>query len=218
MAPTRSSSKDRKQHAPTLPPDESPTLNALMIALDRFKLAIQNDLQDVKSTISITNADIGTLRTNVDDNIKSLRFELSDKLDIVSHNIDSAITSARSEWRTDIDQSLVSARSALDSKLQTMTTKLEEMQDNFSNKITKLESLSVSDSQVLNLLNDTTFDHIRNLTLSPAIDEVISRAVTENIAPIAQDILNLKTSSTTTTTNNNNKPKLGFAQPETKDF
>jgi hypothetical protein len=229
MAPTCSSSKDPKQHATALPPDDSPTLTTLMMALDHFKLAIQNDLQDVESTISTTNVDIdtkvasvfttlGTLRNDVDSSIKSLRFELSDKLDNVSQNVDSIITSARSEWRMDIDNSLLSTRSILESKVRMVTTKLEEMQNTFSDKLTKLESLSVSDSQVLSLLNDTTFDHIRNLTLSPAIDEVISRTVATNIAPITQHIQDLKKSSTSVTTTTSSKPKLGFAQTETKDF
>jgi hypothetical protein len=60
------------------------------------------------------------------------------------------------------------------------------MIDTFTDKITTIETLSVADSEVLNLLNESTLDHICNLTNSPAIDEVISRAVAANIAPITQ--------------------------------
>jgi hypothetical protein len=141
-------------------------------------------------------------------------------LDTVSRNFDSAIT-AHSEWHTDIDQSLLAACSELESKVKTVddrlqhtTNKLEEMQDTFSNKLTKLESLSISDSQVLSLLNDTTFDHIHNLTLSPAIDEVISWVITERITPLSKDIDSLKTTSSPISS----KHKRGFTQVESKDF
>jgi transcription termination factor NusB len=109
---------------------------------------------DIDTKVASVCTTLGTLRDDVDGSIKSLRFELSDKLDTVSQNVDSVINSARSEWRMDIDHSLHSARSALESKVTTVNNKLEELQDTFSNKLTKLESLSVSDSQVLNLLND----------------------------------------------------------------
>jgi hypothetical protein len=55
MASTRSASKDHKQRSTTPLPDQTPTLNTLMLALDRFKFDIQSDLQDVKSAIFTTN-------------------------------------------------------------------------------------------------------------------------------------------------------------------
>lgn len=69
------------------------------------------------------------------------------------------------------------------------------MIDTIMDKITTNENLSVSDPQVLRLLNGATLDHIHNLTLSLAIDDVISLAIAQNIAPISQDLLNLKNSS-----------------------
>jgi hypothetical protein len=89
------------------------------------------------------------------------------------------------------------------------------MIDTFMEKFTTIENLSVSDPQFLHLLNIATLDHIHNLTLSPAIDDVVSRAVTERLAPISQDLLDLKNSSPVSS---NPKPKLGFAQAETKEF
>jgi hypothetical protein len=50
------------------------------------------------------------------------------------------------------------------------------------------------------------------------IDEVISRTVATTIAPITQDIQDLKKSSTFVSPTSNSKPKLGFTQTETKDF
>jgi hypothetical protein len=85
------------------------------------------------------------------------------------------------------------------------------MIDTFTEKFTTIKNLSVSDPHVLHLLNGSTLDHIRNLTLSP-----ISRTVAANIALITQDILDLKNSSSSQTTSP--KPKLGFAQAETKEF
>jgi hypothetical protein len=46
MASTRSASKDHKQRSTTPLPDQTPTLNTLMLALDRFKFDIQSDLPD----------------------------------------------------------------------------------------------------------------------------------------------------------------------------
>jgi hypothetical protein len=234
MASTRSSSKDSNQRSAAMPPVDTPTLATLMQALDRFKSDIQHDLQDVKSTISTTNVDIDTkvasvsstldtLRSTVDDNIQSLRFDLLGKLTTVSQHVDTAITSARADWRADIDTSLLSTREefastvqSIDCQLQDTNLKIDTMFETFNNKFTTLENLSISDPQVLSLLNDATLDHIRNLTLSPVIDEVISPAVAENIAPISKDLETLKPLSTSTSTNP--KHKVSFAQSESKDF
>jgi hypothetical protein len=58
MASKHSTSKDGKQHSATTPPDETPTLTTLMLALDHFKSDLQSDLQDVKLVISTTNTDL----------------------------------------------------------------------------------------------------------------------------------------------------------------
>lgn len=117
---TRSASKENKQRsAATTTTIETPTLATIMLALDRFKSDLQQDLQDVKSTISTTTIDIDTkvntiassldtLSSTVDDNMQSLHFDFSGKLNAVSHHVDTAIVSARSDWRADIDASLLS--------------------------------------------------------------------------------------------------------------
>jgi hypothetical protein len=78
-----------------------------------------------------------------------------------------------------------------------------------------LENLSISDPQVLHLLNDATLEHIHDLTLSLAIDEVINCAVCTEISQLSQEIQALKTTSVSFL---NNLKKTGFAQNDSKDF
>jgi hypothetical protein len=234
MAPiTHSTSTDSKCNPASPPLDDAPTLSTIMLALDRFKSDLQHDLQDVRQAISTTNTDLdhkvasvsstlATLQDHADGNIKNLRSDLSAQINTTYLTVNGALLSARSEWHQDIDTSILTTRHELDSTVQSVTSslhatnvKLDSMIDTFMDKITTIENLTVSDPQVLRLLNDATLDHIRNLTLSPAINDVISRAVTENIAPISQDILDLKNSTTISTSP---RPKLGFAQVESKDF
>ncbi len=204
------------------------------MALDHLKSYLQNDIHDVKAAITSTNNDIDskvaavsgtidTLQDNVNEHVKTLHDDLSDNMDAVHHRVDNAITSACSEWHADINHSLLSTRSELastidsfGSQLQDTNQKLATMINTFDDKITTIETLSVSDSQVLHLLNGSNLDHIRNLTLSPAIDEVISQAIATIIAPISQELLTLKNLSTVISSSP--KPKLGFAQIESKDF
>ncbi len=86
----------------------------------------------------------------------------------------------------------------------------------FNTKIEALEGLSVSDDQVTRLLQDCNLNNLRNLTLSPVIDEIIARTVKEELAPISKELQVLKTSHIQHPISP--CPKLGFAQAESKDF
>jgi hypothetical protein len=191
-----------------------------MLAIDHLTRDLQNDLYDVKLAISITNTDLdtkvasvstalATFHDTIGENIKSLHCDLLDQVQAISTNVDNAIILAHSEWCLDIDSTLLSSRSkftstahSVDSKLQDTNLKLDSIFETFSSK--------VSNPQVLCLLSEATLDHIRNLTLSQAINEVISHTVAENIAPISNDLLPLKNSSMYVPLST--KSKLGFAQ------
>lgn len=127
------------------------------------------------------------------------------------------------ELRNNITESSLLTRSLLDatahsfkSNIHDTSLKLETLTSNLQQKITAIENLSSSDPQVKGLLQGATLDHVQNLLLSPAIDEVISNAVTTELALISQGINTLKTSSTSSVIHP--KPTLSFAQLESKEF
>lgn len=116
-----------------------------------------------------------------------------------------------SEWSSTLE----ATDSSFESRLKDTSLDFGTMVDDIIDKISTLENLSILDPQVLHLLNDATLEHIHNLTLSLAIDEVINCAVSMEISQLSQEIQALKT---TTVSFLNNLKKTGFAQNDSKDF
>lgn len=233
MAPKHPSSVDNTSAPSSTSPTDAPTLTTIMAVLDCLTTDIQGLALAVSNTntaidtkiVSVSNL-LGTLCTEVTGNLQSLHSEFSTKIDTIYVNVDSSILSACSEWKLDLDSSLAMIRSewsttltatesSLNYHIQDSSLHFGTMVDDIVDKISTLENLRISDPQVLHLLNDATLDHIRNLTLSSAIDEAINRAVSTEISQLSQEIQALKN---TTTSFPNNLKKTGFAQNDSKDF
>lgn len=186
-------------------------------------MAIADTNTDVDLKITTITDTIDTLHDTVTSNIVLLRSDVLDKINLVYSHVNDSIASARSKWQTNITESSLFTRSVLDSPTRSIqshlhdkTLKLDTLSNTLHDKITTIETLSVSDPQVQNLLNGATLDHVCSLVLSPAVDEIISNAVATKIAPLTNDVTTLKNSTSSSIIHP--KPKLGFAQVESKDF
>jgi hypothetical protein len=192
MPPKRSTSVDNKNSSSSNVSEDAPSLTTIMAVLDR----LTTDIKHLTLAVSTTNTQLDTkvasvstcletLRNDVTSNLQSLHSDVSTKFDDVYITVDHTLTSACSEWRSDIDSSLTSLhsewRSTIEGTNHHFATSLKDTSLHFDTRVTELtdkistlENLSVSDPQVLRLLNNATLEHIRNLSLSPAIDEVIT--------------------------------------------
>jgi hypothetical protein len=221
MPTTRSSS-----HASN---DDAPTLSFIMSFLESMKsdiILLKNDTIDIKSMQN----DIVTLKTDLQNlsghfastvsslqvdsttAIQDLQVDMSDRFNTMSLTIDSTVDAVRSELTTAIKNSTA----PIDLSLSETQAQLTAIVQDFRAKFATLKGLSVSDDRVLQILHNSNLDNIRNLILSPVVDDIINDAVKSGLAPLSQDIQLLKSSSTTIPLTT--RLKTGFSQTELKDF
>ncbi len=166
-------------------------------------MAVSTTNTKLDTKVASVSTLLETLRNDVTSILQSLHSDVSTKFDDVYITVDRTLTSACSEWRSDIDSSLTSLRSEWHSTIEDtnhhFATCLKDTSLHFDTRVTELtdnistlENLSVSDPQVLCLLNEATLEHIRNLLLSPAIDEVITRFVSREISSLTQEVQAMK--------------------------
>jgi hypothetical protein len=211
------------------PNDGAPTLSSIVALLESMKndiVTLKNNSTELKSMRKdlltfkddLTNlsghfaSTISSFQANVNTDLQTLRSDISDRFEDMFSTLDTTIDTARVEWTTAITDSTAPLALHLNKTTEEFTTLLQAL----ATKLTALEGLSVSDDQVLRLLNDHHFDNIRNLILSPIIDTIIQDTVKAEVAPLLQEIQLLKTVSSSLSTSP--KPKSGFAQVESKDF
>jgi hypothetical protein len=158
------------------------------------KLTIVSD--DLSSKIMDLGHEITVLSTDIDTKVSAIRDQVGDF-------VDTAMNTARNEWIGDIQTRVSENDSKIDAKFRSVTTKLAD-----------LENLNLSDSKILDVLNDTTLDHVRSIILSPVIDEIIDRSVQSKFEL-------LKTSPPVPFAfgpSGSFHSRVGFHQVESKDF
>ena len=186
--------------------------------IDTFDERFKSFSAELTTKVFDLSNEVGVLSTDIDEKVSALRETINDD---VQNFVDVAMTTARTEWNTDIS----SVNRSFTSRLFESESKMDTQLNTFSIKMKDLENLNLSDSQILEVLNGSTLEHVRNLILSPVVDEIIARTVKAEIEPVTKDLAFIKASHhpvpppiTFSTSTGFSTSKFGFHQVESKDF